>query len=383
MVTFVEFSRKCYWTAICSGKHVFRKFKSISQQGFSLKFKAYHYNEALGIWTGMVNPMMQPAEYSNKALTEWLFTIKSRSKGGVIIEEDTVEDVSKFEQDIARTNSVAVVNAGAISGGKIMFKEQPQVPNGLDSIMQLAQASLTKNSVDPAFIGDMDDKDQSGILYKRRLRQVISKLGRPFDALSLYAKEKGRLMLDLIPIWAENNRGGAVNITGEDGFDQWVEISEKSINAEFSVSIQEAPQTPEDKQETAQIIGTYADKLGALGDVSSAKVLYAQSINMLNLDGDIKRNIQKVLMPQTEQIDPMMVQQLQARVQELEGELTRSQVEQVQSQTRKNLADADAKTASIGKLQADTVKALEDARRTQAETDLVSTGNYEKATVSI
>jgi len=62
----------------------------------------------------MVNPMMEPQKYKNKALTEMMFTIAANSKGGVMIEEDAVEDIADFESKWAKTDAVIRVNSWRI-----------------------------------------------------------------------------------------------------------------------------------------------------------------------------------------------------------------------------------------------------------------------------
>lgn len=83
----IPFKRKCFYTAVLSGKHIFTVFKSVSQQGFSIRFKTGIWNNTDKFWAGMVNAMIEPQKYRNKALTEILFTIAANSKGGVMVEE--------------------------------------------------------------------------------------------------------------------------------------------------------------------------------------------------------------------------------------------------------------------------------------------------------
>ena len=61
----------------------------------------------------MVASLKEPARYANKALTEMLYVIASNSKGGVMYEEDAVEDPAKFEQQWATTKAAISVNPGA------------------------------------------------------------------------------------------------------------------------------------------------------------------------------------------------------------------------------------------------------------------------------
>lgn len=379
----VSFKRKVFYTAVISGEHIFTWFKSISQQGFSIKFKTGIYNAPAQMWTGMVNAMMEPAEYYNKALTELMFTIAANSKGGVMVEEDAVEDIADFESKWAKTDAVIKVQSGAIAGQKIMQKAQPAVPTGLENIITLSDSAISSAGVDPSFLGQNMDDGQSGILYKRRIRQVISKMARYFDSITLYQKEDARLMGDLIPVWIENNNGMWVRITGEDGKEEFQKITTDMMAPEYDVSIQEAPQTPEDKQETAVVLGTYADKLAAVGNMPAAAAFYSESLQYLQLDGDVRNRLTKVLQPQDNQIDPAMVQQMQQQLQQLMSQQQQIMLDKTKSETAKNMASAEATKAQVNKTHADTSKALEEAARTGLETDLIRSGNYSTPHVNI
>ena len=98
---------------------------------------------------------------------------------------------------------------------------------------------------------------------------------------------------------------------------------------------------------------------------------------MLNIDGDIKNRLAKALQPQEEETVPMaQFMQLQARIQELEGE-------QAQADLRKKLSDAalnEAKVASENVKQVDT---LESARNKSLENDLIRNEQYNKVHITI
>jgi len=99
-----------------------------------------------------------------------------------------------------------------LAAGKIQ-KGKAALPTGLEQIIQLSDAALNRNGVDPSFMGDIGEDDQSGLLDKRRIKQVISRFARYFDSITLYQKEDTRMMLDLIPVWIENNRGATVRMS--------------------------------------------------------------------------------------------------------------------------------------------------------------------------
>lgn len=370
----VSFKRKAFYTAVVSGTHVFTWFKSVSQQGFSIQVKTGTYNRTEKRFEGMVNAMMEPQKYYNKALTELLFTIASNSKGGVMVEEDAVEDIADFEKKWAKTDAVIKVRAGALAQGKIQEKTRAAVPTNLESIIQLSDANISANGVDPAFLGDIQREDQSGILYKRRIRQVISKFARYFDSITLYQKMDARVCADLLRVWVENNEGEWIRITGPDGADQFLQLTSDMLAPEYDVSIEEAPQSPEDQQEQVIILSGMADKFLGIGDIQTGKVILAESIRDMRLDSDTKARLLEALKPQ--QIDPAKYAAMEQQLQQLQSLIQSGQVEKTQSETFKNmaqgqktLADADLTGVKIPNTQADTVKKLEEAQRTNIEAE--------------
>jgi hypothetical protein len=371
----VPFKRKVFYTAVVSGSHVFTWFKSVCQQGFTIKFKTGVWNRNRKMWTGMVNPMMEPQKYYNKALTELLFTIAANSKGGVYIESDAVEDIADFEQKYAKTDGVCVVNPGTLAAGKIQDKARPALPTGLDAILQFADQNIAANGVDPSFLGNIDKEDTSGILYKRRIRQVISKFANYIDSGTLYQKEDARLMADLIRVWVENNRGEWVRITGEDGADEFVQIIEDMLAPEYDVSIQEASQSSEEKQETAIMLTQAAQNLLGVGATQQGLAFLSESLQFYRLDGDVRTRLTQVLQPK-DTIDPQQVALMQQQLQQLQQLVQTGQTEKTQSETQKNLAiaaktmkDAQLTEIQMPKVQAETAKTLEEAKRTAIESD--------------
>lgn len=370
----VGFKRKCFYTVVISGEHIFSKFKSICQQGFSVKFKTGNYNERGKYWIGMVNSMVEPQKYYNKALTELMFTIAANSKGGVMIEEDAVEDISDFESKWAKTDAVIKVQSGALAGGKIQAKAAPAMPTGIENIITLSDAAISANGVDPAFLGQANDQE-TGILYKRRIRQIISKMWWVADSITLYQKEDARLCADLIRVWVENNSGQWIRITGPDGADQFSQISEDMMAPEYDVTIQEGAQTPEDKSETAQFIGGMADKYLSIGNAQVAGTLYAEAIEMLPLDGDVKQRMTTVLNPNQQMIPAAQaqqaIQQLQQQIQQLQSAMTQAQVDEVKSKTALNMAKIPEIHASAGQKMAGAYKDVQDGHQKNIETQVI------------
>lgn len=378
----IPFKRRAYYTAIISGKHVFSWFRNICQRGFSIKFKTGTWNYNLQMFMGMVNPMIEPQKYHNKALTELMFTIASNSKGGVMIEEDAVEDIADFEGKWAKTDAVIVVSPGTLAAGKIQEKTRGALPTGLENIITLADANISANGVDPSFLGQIDREDQAGILYKRRIKQVIAKMARYMDSITLYQKEWARLLADLNRVWVQNNEGAVVLLTGEDGVEDYIRVSEDMLAPDYDVTIQEASQSSDEKQETAQLLSAFADKLLVSGDVATGKAFLSEAIQYLRLDGDVQARLTNILQPKEQQVDPTAFMLMQQQLQQLQQYIQSGEVEKTQSETQKNLAtaaktlkDAQLSEAQLPKVQAETVKTLEESRRTAMEVQQGSKAN--------
>jgi len=376
MINPISFTRKVFYTAVISGKHVFTWFKSVSQSGMSIKFKTGNWNVAKQRWEGMVNVLMEPQKYKNKALTEMMFTIAANSKGGVMIEEDVTDDVADFESKWAKTDAVMVVKSGGISGGKIQQKAVAALPTGLESVISFADQALAKNGVDPSFMGDISREDQSGVLYKRRIRQVISRFARYFDSITLYQKEDCRLLLDLLPIWVENNRGATVRMVGEDGSDEYFTLMEDKLAPEYDVDIQEASLSSDEKAETATMLSQAGFNLLTVGQVPQGMSFIAESLQFYRLDGDVRERLSKALQPPENPQIVQMQQELQKVQQYIESgqvDKTKSEAQRNYAQAAKTMKDGDISVAQVAKVQAETMNTLETAKRTSIESALAAT----------
>lgn len=385
--------RKVFYKAVISGKCVFSKFRSPCQSGFTIQFKTGDYDSKNKMWTGMVNSMKEPVLYYNKALTELMFIIGSNSKGGVMVEKGAVEDIQAFEQKYAKTDSVVEVSEGALSMGKIKPKKEPFQPTGYEGVVQLCDASINDVvGIDKTFLGSSENRDETGILQKRRIKQVVSSLACYFDSISLFQKEHAKLMLDDLRIYAANNDGAMFRITGEDGKDQFIKISADKLTRQYDVTLQEAPQSQEEKQEYSAILTSVGDKLLAAGDAQSAKAIYSIAIKNMPLDpGDIQQVMQILVPPQQgQQIDPQYVQQLEQQVQALMSDVTQADVKKKLSEIALNTARVNEVGARTTEIAASTHKVMAEASRTQQqavqaglENVMLKSGNAQPAQVNI
>lgn len=305
--------RKVYYTAIISGNKVFDYYKSVSQQGFSLKFKTGDRDETNNIWTGIVASMRDPQRYYNKSLTELMLIIASNSRGGVMYEEDAISNIQEFERNYARTAAAVKVNSGAISGGKIKAKAEPQLPTGYENILQLSGDALSQvTGIDESFFGAISGGNETAMLQRQRIKQATTTLAVYMDSIVLYSKEQARMLLSFIRLLAESNEGSYFNARDDEGGIIYEQVSPDYLVDEYDIVIGEAPDTPTQKEYYTQTLITLGQSMQAIGDPRYAQI-FALAVKQMPLPERDKLAITKVLTE--EQADPEK-QQMQATIEQ-------------------------------------------------------------------
>lgn len=345
-----EYPRKVFYTAVLSGDKVFKAYRSISQKGFSVKFKTGMWDAKNKIWYGMVNPMMEPMRYFNKSLTELMKIIDANSNTGVLYEETAVEDPDAFEASYGKKNTATRVLQGGING--IQPKGRPFQPTGYEQIVTLSDQSVSAvNGFEISALVSANN-DMNGILHRQVLKQVKSILAPYFDSIEAFEEEHARFLLDYLRVFVENNVGGTISIIGEKSQKEFLRITQDSLASDYFVDIQPAPETAEEQQEQAQIFIGMGDKLLAVGD-PSYKAFYAGGVKLLPLDIEHKNEMLQALQaPEDPRIAQLQgqLQQLMSVQQDLQNKLIATQTQKIQTDIDKNMAAVQKTSAEIGQI---------------------------------
>lgn len=369
-----KFNKKIYRTAIISGKKVFTKYTNISQEGFTVKFKTGDWNPISKVWVGIVNQMMEPVQYFNKALTELMFIIASNSKGGWFVEDDATDDMKNFNDTVSKTNGVTVLNSGALGAGKVQSKATALIPTGYESIVEFSDRALIDASgIDRAFLGSVDSGMETAMLNRQRIKQVISVLACYFDAITLYSKEHARLMLDFMRVFVENNQGTLFRIVGEKGAKEYIELSKDRLAAEYDVDINEAPETVDEKAGQNEKLLMMADKLLMAGD-QTAKKFYALYLKNSNIPDEDKAPIIDSLDPKEDnKYTPEYALQLEKQLEQINNELAQLEMQKKKNEIILQEGDIEQKRIDMQKKSAETVRIISETEKIEAETQFAQT----------
>lgn len=341
--------RKIYYTAIISGDKCFDAYKAVTQEGYTIKFKTGDRDETNRIWTGLVASMRDPQRYYNKSLTELMLIIASNSRGGVMYEEDAIDNIQKFERDYARTASAVKVRSGAISGGKIKSKAEPQLPTGYENILQLSGAALTQvTGIDESFFGAISGGNETAMLQRQRIKQATTTLAIYMDSIVLYTKEQARMMLSFIRLLAESNEGSYFNMKNDEGGLIYETVSPDFLVDEYDIVIGEAPDTATQKEYYTQTLITLGQSMQAIGDPRYSQI-FALAVKQMPLPERDKSAITKVLL-EGEENDPEK-QQMQAALQQ--GQQMIQLMQQQITEMGLRLANKEGELAIKAKAEAD------------------------------
>lgn len=203
-------------------------------------------------WFGVVQVMEDPQKWSNKFFSQILHIINVNAKGGIMMEEDAVGNIREFEENWAKPDGVAIVSPGALTDNKIMPKPPNQVPADITAMMQYSVSAIHDTAGASLEMLGMADRVQSGVLEYQRRQSGITILAIFFDAIRLYRKEQGRVMMMFIQDYISDGR--LVRIIGQNGDQQYIPLIKQPGTGRYDVIVDEAPTSPNQKEKVFAVL---------------------------------------------------------------------------------------------------------------------------------
>ncbi len=250
-----------------------------------------------GTWYGLVRPMKDPQRWSNKFFSQILHIINTNAKGGLLAEAGAVDDVREFESRWAEADSIMWTRDGGVAQGKIIPKPITQVPPDVSNMMAFCVQSLRDvTGINLELLG-MAEQVQPGVLEYQRRQSGLMILATLFDSLRRYRKEQGRLMLYFIQEYIPEGR--LIRIEGPLGA-QYVPLMKQGETAQFDVVVDEAPSSPNLKEQVFGVMQVVAPQLLAMG-----VRIPPESLDYLPLPDSLVQAIRKANEPQEGQPPPV------------------------------------------------------------------------------
>lgn len=212
-------------------------------------------------WYGLLRSMKDPQKFANKWLSLTLHIIKNNAKGGVLIEEGAVSDMSAFAESWAASDSVTFVKDGRMQS--LTPKPGPQMPASLMQLTEYAVSAIRDVSGVSLELMGLREAQQSGVLEYQRRQSSMTTLAFYFDSLRYYRKRQGDVILWFLTKWIAPT-GRLVRIV-KDGLQEYVPLATDDDTRKYDVIVDDSPQAPNEKERAWSVIQAMMPMLQTAG----------------------------------------------------------------------------------------------------------------------
>jgi hypothetical protein len=198
-----------------------------------------------GIWYGFIRDLLDPQKWVNKFFSSMADVVASQAKGGLIAEMDAFVNKDNATEDWNNPRSIVWLKRDGLN--KVRERNAAGVPAGLNQLLDFTVSSLPAVAgVNLEFLG-MADREQPGVLEHQRKQAAISTLAEFFNALRLYRKQQGRVLLQFINEFISDGR--LIRIVGKTEA-KYVPLIRKDNALQYDIVVDEAPTSPDQKNRT-------------------------------------------------------------------------------------------------------------------------------------
>lgn len=202
-----------------------------------------------GTWYGFVRDLLDPQRWINKFFSSMADVVASQAKGGLLAEVDAFVSKENAQDDWANPRSIVWLKRDGL--GKIKERANQGVPAGLNQLLDFTVQSLPDVAgVNLEFLG-MAGREQPGVLEHQRKQAAIGTMSEFFNALRLYRKQQGRVLVQFIHAFI--NDGRLIRIVGKKEA-KYVPLSFNLDALKYDVVVDEAPNSPNQKEQTWQAL---------------------------------------------------------------------------------------------------------------------------------
>lgn len=258
----VKKQRKKWMQVFVCGNTVL-EFSPVACNECGFKFITGYRDRNRNVWFGIVRAMVDPQKWANKFFSQFLHIINTNAKGGLVVEKGVSDNMPKFKADWSKSDGITEVNDGAISRKKLMPKPPPVIPPQMAQLLEFSISSLRDVSGLNLEILGMANREQAGVLEAQRKQAALTVLATIFDALRRYRKEQGRLFAHYIVEYVSDGR--LIRLVGGDGTERYVPLLKQDGAIDFDVIVDEAPNTPNQKNATFMVLMQLLPALEKMG----------------------------------------------------------------------------------------------------------------------
>ncbi|TAL08273.1 MAG: hypothetical protein EPO02_13300 [Nitrospirae bacterium] len=248
-----QLTRRVYYEAYIGGELLSIGKAPLGQFKWTVITGEFHRTK--GFWFGLVQIMRDPQMWANKWLSQSLHILNTTAKGGIVAEQDAFENIREAEDKWARPDAIVWTKRGALTGDKPKIMPRPggAFPEGHIHLMEFAISAIRDvTGINLELLG-LKDQNQPGILEAQRKQAGMTVLATVFDSLRRFRKNGGRIRLFMVQNYLADGR--LIRIVGPEGA-KAIPLMKDKCTGEYSVVIDDAPTSPNQKEQNWAIISS-------------------------------------------------------------------------------------------------------------------------------
>lgn len=265
-----------------------------------------------GTWFGLVRAMLDPQKFTNKLYSEIMQIVRTNANGGLMMEEDAVSDIRKFESTWAAADKITWIKPGSLSnaqGPKVQPKPSTPINPALFSMMEWARDMVKAcTGVNEEILG-LVGREQAGVLEAQRKQAAYGILSAFFDAKRRYQRDYGRLLLAQMRVFFPDDK--LVRIVDR-GTAKYVPIAKTIQAQDYDIVVDEAPAGPNQKAKVMAALGPLLPELLAQGLIGPEEV--ADMIPFMDLPAAVASKLAEGIRKKAASPDPAAEAMKEAQV---------------------------------------------------------------------
>ena len=193
--------------------------ETLAERELPMHYFPYQFITAFEDWSdpsrryhfGLMRSMRDPQKYANKFFSHAVHMWASNPKGGIIFEEDLFRDNSEAKTEWASATGFLPVEVGKLQTPKPKYEIIPNGVNfnGIQMLLQHAVSSIgaAAGVSEQYSVGNPTDLRRtaaSAVQSVKESNQVT--ISQPFDALRMYKRVQGRLILDYVAAYVPDRQ---------------------------------------------------------------------------------------------------------------------------------------------------------------------------------
>jgi hypothetical protein len=260
----VKIKQRQYYEAFVCGNVILEKDK-IDGNDFTFKAITGKRDRNAGTFYGVVRAMIDPQMWGNKFFVQIMHILNTAAKGGMMYESGAFTNPRKAIEDWPKPDAAIELEDGALSGAnpKVAERKPTVFPQGTEKMLEFTLNNLPQTAGIPLEMLGLVEREQAGVLENTRKKAGYALLAVFFDSLRRYRKMKGRVRLFFIQNYISDGR--LIRIKGKNsGLDQYVPLVRDKDTATYDVIVDDAPMSPNQKEQVWQMMMQLAPMLAKL-----------------------------------------------------------------------------------------------------------------------